>query len=73
MISKLLNKNPDERLGSKFGILEIKNHRFFSIIDWDLVSKKQVTPPYTPILDNKVDLKHFDNEITNIPMESPPF
>ncbi len=37
------------------------------------MSKREITPPYIPILDNKTDLKHFDNEITNIPIDSPTF
>jgi hypothetical protein len=34
--------------------------------------KRSVMPPYTPMLDEPMDLKHFDNDIVNIPIESPP-
>jgi hypothetical protein len=33
---------------------------------------KQQSTPYKPILDSKDDTKHFDQEICNIPIESPP-
>ena len=33
--------------------------------------QKKLHPPYKPLLDSKVDTKHFDQEICNIPVESP--
>jgi hypothetical protein len=51
----------------------LKEHPFFASVDWDKMSKREIIPPYIPILDDKTDLKHFDNEITNIPIDSPTF
>lgn len=34
LIRKLLNKNPNKRLGYNRGAEEIKEHPFFSCIDW---------------------------------------
>lgn len=43
-ISKLLEKNPSNRLGSK-GIQEITSHAFFSSIDFEKLSKHEVESP----------------------------
>lgn len=72
LISKLLTKNPESRLGSSFGASEIKEHPFFSKIDWVKMSERSLKPPYVPLLKSNIDLKHFDKNITNIPIESPP-
>ncbi len=34
--------------------------------------KKEMIPPYKPLLDTSDDTKHFDMEIQSIPIESPP-
>lgn len=41
LIAKLLVKNPVDRLGTK-GHLEIKNHAWFSDVDWSKLMKKEV-------------------------------
>ncbi|CDW75713.1 rps6 protein kinase [Stylonychia lemnae] len=72
LISRLLEKDPSKRLGSIGGAQEIKEHEFFSGIDWDKMMMKQVQTPYKPLLDRNDDTKHFDQEICNIPIDSPP-
>jgi serum/glucocorticoid-regulated kinase 2 len=42
IITKLLDRNPSTRLGSKGGLAEIKSHPFFATIDFDLVLMKKV-------------------------------
>ena len=44
LIRGLLVKNPEERLGSKNDIEEIKNHAYFSDVNWDKVYKKEYIP-----------------------------
>jgi serine/threonine protein kinase len=39
-ISRLLERNPENRLGYEFGAREIKGHPFFSNIEWDEVYEK---------------------------------
>ncbi len=48
LIRRLLDVNPDTRLGVEGGIRQVMRHRFFRTIDWDLVSAKQLVPPYAP-------------------------
>ena len=45
LIKALLEKNPDERLGSKFDVEEIKNHSYFKDVDWNKVYNKEYIPP----------------------------
>ena len=33
---------------------------------------KQIISPYKPLLDSNTDTKHFDQDILNMPIESPP-
>lgn len=45
LLRNLLNRNPTLRLGSNSDAEEIKAHKFFSDIDWSLVSQKKIPPP----------------------------
>jgi hypothetical protein len=60
-----LNRNPQNRLGAKRDAAELKEHPFFASIDWDLLAKKQVTPPFKPIVDSDESVANFDPEFTN--------
>ncbi|XP_068006217.1 serine/threonine-protein kinase Sgk2 isoform X1 [Melanerpes formicivorus] len=44
--------------------LEIKNHVFFSPINWDDLYHKRITPPFNPNVAGPADLRHFDPEFT---------
>ena len=68
LICLLLNKNPDQRLGVKGGMQEIKNHKFFTKIDFDLIYKRKVISPFKPEIQGKCDVSNFDNEFTSEPM-----
>lgn len=47
LIRGLLCKEPENRLGSKTAA-EIKNHEFFSGLDWEMVYEKKIDPPFKP-------------------------
>lgn len=60
-LERLLEKNPEKRLGC--GILgeeEIRKHKWFASIDWGLLVKKEIKPPFKPILKSEVDTSYFD-------------
>ncbi|GMK59657.1 hypothetical protein CspeluHIS016_0802630 [Cutaneotrichosporon spelunceum] len=68
-VKGLLNRNPQNRLGAKRGAAELKEHPFFKSIDWDLLYKKQITPPFKPIVDSDESVANFDPEFTNSTLE----
>ena len=57
LLTKLLIKDPNERLGSAE---EIKKHAFFATIDWEELLARKSTPPYKPVLKDPTDTSHFD-------------
>jgi protein-serine/threonine kinase len=56
LISRLLT-DPENRLGRN-GTDEIKNHRWFSDVNWSEL--KNSTAPFIPDLDSDTDTKYFD-------------
>jgi len=48
LITKLLNKNYEERLGYQNGFEEIKNHEFYKGFNFDDLLNKNIQAPYTP-------------------------
>ena len=47
LLRALFKRNPANRLGSgPAGINDIKNHQFFSTIDWDALLGKAMAPPF---------------------------
>ena len=63
--AQLLNRNPQNRLGARLDAAELKEHPFFKTIDWDLLYRKQITPPFKPIVDSDESVANFDPEFTN--------
>lgn len=60
-ISKLLEKDPVNRLGSKEGIEEILRHPWLADINIDQLVSKQIDPPFRPKLTTDVlDVSNFD-------------
>ena len=64
-VKSLLNRNPKHRLGAQRDAEELKEHPFFADIDWDALAKKNVAPPFKPILKSEEDVSNFDPEFTN--------
>jgi len=72
LIFKLLQVNPDKRLGSgRNGADEIKRHRWFSRIDWAALEQKRLPAPIRPRIRNPLDTSNFDN-FDNCDVEPPP-
>jgi len=69
-VKGLLNRNPKHRLGAERDALELKEHPFFSDVDWEaLVSKKSI-PPFKPKLKSETDTSNFDSEFTDAPISA---
>ncbi|KAL0949624.1 hypothetical protein HGRIS_009669 [Hohenbuehelia grisea] len=56
-VTRLLDKNERTRLGSKSGASEVKQHKWFSKINWGLLRNTQ--PPIVPSSSNGVDAVNF--------------
>ena len=57
LVSKILQPRAPDRYGTlKNGIKDIKNHSWFSAIDWTAILKKGVKAPYIP----EADKDHFE-------------
>ncbi|OMJ82702.1 hypothetical protein SteCoe_16524 [Stentor coeruleus] len=50
--------DPNERLGSKYGVQEIKMHPFFRGIDWDRIRDNKA--PWVPKINSEDDTSYFD-------------
>lgn len=57
-------KNVEERLGSKKGAEEIRNHPWFASIDWEKLREKAILPPFKPKITGKMCVDNFDEEFT---------
>uniref|UniRef100_A0AC35TQI6 Protein kinase domain-containing protein n=1 Tax=Rhabditophanes sp. KR3021 TaxID=114890 RepID=A0AC35TQI6_9BILA len=61
LITRLLTKNPIERIGSlKGGVQDIKDHPWFEIFDWELLKNKAIPPPLIPTIYHEGDIGNFD-------------
>ncbi|QPG74912.1 hypothetical protein FOA43_002250 [Brettanomyces nanus] len=64
LITKLLNRDPNKRLGYE-GVSEIKSHPFFKDIDWDKLNNKGYIPPYKPQVRDSSDISNISSEFTS--------
>ncbi|KAB5522448.1 hypothetical protein PHYPO_G00159640 [Pangasianodon hypophthalmus] len=74
IIQKLLQKNPEKRLGAgEQDANEVKRHRFFQGVDWEALLAKRVKPPFLPSIKAPGDVSNFDEEFTRLkPVLTPP-
>jgi serine/threonine protein kinase len=65
LIGKLLEKNPDRRLGSgPADFMEIQGHPFFASLDWNAVMNKWIIPEWKPIIKGDTDVSNFKQSST---------
>ncbi|KAF0538295.1 AGC/AKT protein kinase [Gigaspora margarita] len=64
LLTGLLTRDPNHRLGNN-GAQEIKEHAFFSAIDWKKLILKKVQPPFKPSVESAIDTSNFDEEFTS--------
>ncbi len=70
LLQGLLNRDPQQRLGSNGGG-EVMRHPFFSVINWDALYRREVTPPFDPCKNQDVeDATNFEADFTNMPLVS---
>mmetsp|Transcript_1014 Transcript_1014/g.3265 ORF Transcript_1014/g.3265 Transcript_1014/m.3265 type:complete len:865 (-) Transcript_1014:1193-3787(-) len=62
LIRRFLKVSPSARIGClSRGAADIKKHQWFSSLDWDKVSKRQVLAPYVPKIKGDTDLSNFED------------
>ena len=71
VIERLLDKDPNTRLGNK-GLDEIKSHPFFCTMNFDEIRNKKLKPPYIPSIKDKEDTSNFDQEFKDMPLTESP-
>lgn len=61
-----MEKDPQNRLGTKEGFDEIMKHPFFASLDFNDMVNKKIEPPFKPKLSADVlDVSNFDSQFTN--------
>lgn len=68
-MSDLLKKDPSKRLGAN-GAEEVKQHPWFTGVDWKCLENKGYDAPFRPVITSDTDLKYFDTEFTEIDINS---
>lgn len=48
ILGRLLDRNPEQRLGAKRGAVEVKEHPFFDCINWDKLMRREYCPAFKP-------------------------
>lgn len=73
LLRKLLTKQVESRLGyGEPDSLSVRNHKFFSSVNWDDVLARKYPPPFLPQLKSDDDFSNFDDEFTSKPaIDSP--
>ncbi|XP_034565908.1 serine/threonine-protein kinase N2 [Notolabrus celidotus] len=67
LIQKLLQKNPEMRLGAgEEDAAQIKKHKFFQTMDWSALLSKKLKPPFLPVIRAPKDVSNFDEEFTRL-------
>ncbi|XP_055601016.1 cAMP-dependent protein kinase catalytic subunit PRKX [Uranotaenia lowii] len=62
LVKKLLVQDRTKRLGNmKNGAEDIKRHRWFKHLDWDVVYRRQLKPPIVPKFVQEGDTSNFDD------------
>lgn len=68
-----MEKDPNKRLGcGKEDAEAVKQHPFFSSINWKLLANKKISPPWVPEIKGSVDVTNFDKEFTDVSVRATP-
>ncbi|KFO26488.1 Protein kinase C iota type, partial [Fukomys damarensis] len=67
VLKRFLNKDPAERLGCcpHRGFSDVQKHPFFRSVNWEMMERKQVVPPFKPNMSGGFGLDNFDSQFIN--------
>ncbi|CAJ0953231.1 unnamed protein product, partial [Mesorhabditis belari] len=70
-LHRFLCSDPKKRLGCgediHEGYRQLQKHQFFKEIDWKLLEKCEMTPPFKPKIKNSRDIRYFNPKYTKQP------
>jgi len=74
ILSELMERHQRRRLGARGGGEEVKRHSFWDNLNWTMLEKKQIEPPFRPKLTKDKNgvwgTTNFDPEFTGMPIHS---
>ncbi|EDQ87175.1 uncharacterized protein MONBRDRAFT_27624 [Monosiga brevicollis MX1] len=65
LLTGLLEKRAEKRLGAHRDAAELMEHAFFKPLKWEDLRDKKVPPPIVPVIANELDTQNFDSEFTD--------
>jgi protein kinase A/protein kinase X len=73
IIKKFLQENPNKRYGCGVkGIDAVKRHKWFRGVDWTVVLRREIPPPWVPEVRSMDDTHFFDNYPDSVDFVPPP-
>ncbi|WKY15943.1 hypothetical protein Q1695_000986 [Nippostrongylus brasiliensis] len=66
IVTKLLQKDKNKRLGSKSDFREVKEHEFFRTIDWDKLLRREIKAPFIPRIESETDVRNIAEDFVKI-------
>lgn len=72
LIKQLCSPEPETRLGTELGVIELKHHKWLRDFDFDGLYRSQLISPIKPELKGKIDTSQFENFSCATIDDSPP-
>ena len=64
LVDKLLQRDPEKRIGCTEQVEPLRHHGFFNSIDWNLLENLKMQPPFKPKVRSSNDVGNFDADFT---------
>ena len=63
ILAGLLERDPARRIGSgPDGSIAVKSHAYFTGIDWSALERREVPPPWKPVIQGPLDVSNFSSK-----------
>ncbi|KFO36812.1 Protein kinase C iota type [Fukomys damarensis] len=74
VLKSFLNRDPVERVGCcpQRGFADVQGHPFFQNLNWEMMERKQVVPPFKPNMSGGIGLDNFDPQFADEPVQLTP-